>query len=193
MTTKTRTLTRTLFADLLATYTPFDEDEVFHLQQFRQFLSETGNAYDRSNLLGHIVADAWIVNPQRDQVVLLEHPLNNTWLAPGGHCDGNPDVFASAVREAEEETGLTELKPLLGGDIYDLNVHPIPIHEKDGQMIPAHLHLGACFAFEAPHNAPLTISEESNKLAWVPIAKIKEFNYLPSHTRRITKTHARLL
>lgn len=188
---------------LLETYKPFDptsprlrgadEMERLHIVQLKQFLAETDNAYDRSNLLGHVVADAWIVNPARTHVVLVEHAFGKIWMAPGGHCDGNPDVFAAAVREAEEETGLTNLKPLLDGNIFDINVGIVPAREKKWGIEPPHLHFDICFAFEAPDNAPLNISDESDNLAWVALSEMKNLVTQPTHYRRPAKTLAGLL
>lgn len=184
------TKTRPTLEDQLAAYTPFDEVETAHLKQLRQFLASTDNAYDRSNLVGHVVAEAWIVNPARDQVVLLEHGLNSVWVVPGGHCDGNPDVFAAAVREVEEETGLTNITPLLGGQLFDVNVGTLRTRERHGKLEPAHLHFDICYAFEAPGNAPLTISEESTQLKWVPMSGIKNLKTIDGHYRRPAKSAA---
>lgn len=178
---------------LVENYTPFDEMERVHIEQLRQFLKESDNAYDRSNLLGHVVADAWIVNPQRTHVVLVEHALGKLWMAPGGHCDGNPDVLATAIREAEEETGLTNLVTLLSGNIFDVNVGTVPTREKKWSIEPPHLHFDICFAFEAPNNTQLTISHESDNLAWVEISEMKNLATQPTHYRREAKTIAGLL
>jgi|GEM_PF-2457583 len=109
-------------------------------------------------------------------------------MAPGGHCDANPDVWASAEREAEEETGLKNLKPL-GEGIFDLNVGGVPTRQKPHGIEPAHIHFDVCFAFEAPNNAELIISEESSDLKWIEIATIIDtLNYFDGHKNRITKT-----
>ncbi|MEO6077726.1 MAG: NUDIX domain-containing protein [Candidatus Andersenbacteria bacterium] len=178
---------------LLENYKPYDEMERFHVVQVQQFLRESHNVYDRANLLGHVVADAWIVNPARTHVVLIEHGMNKKWMAPGGHCDGNSDVHAAAMREAEEETGLTNLKPLLGGNIYDVNVGNVPGREKHCKLEPSHLHFDICFAFEAPDNAPLIISHESDGLKWVALDELKNLETSESHYRRPLKTLAGFL
>lgn len=185
-----RTETRQPLLAQLDAYAPFDELEGLHVQQLQQFLRATDNAYDRSNLVAHVVAEAWIVNPNRDSVVLVEHKLSKVWLTPGGHCEGNPDVFASAVREAEEETGLTNLTPLLHKNIFDINVGPVPTRERHGNREPIHLHFDVCYAFEAPQNASLTISDESTGLAWVAVTDIPTLKTLDGHYRRPLKTSA---
>lgn len=176
--------------DQLAAYAPFDAIEAAHVKQLQQFLASTDNAYDRSNLVGHVVAEAWIVNPARDQVVLLEHGLNKAWVVPGGHCDGDPDVFAAAVREVAEETGLTNITPLLDGGIFDINTGLLTTRERHGNIEPSHLHFDVCFAFEVPHNAPLTISDESTQLRWIPIDAVKNLTTFPGHYRRPDKSNA---
>lgn len=175
-------------ADTAHNYQPFDRLEEMHLKQLIQFLEEVVNPYDRTCHIGHVVADAWIVNPERTHVVLVEHGLDGRWLAPGGHCDGDPDVLASAIREAEEETGLTSLTPLLDSNLFDVNVGSVPTRERHGLIEPTHLHFDICFAFEAPSDAPLTISEESSQLKWVPVDAIKDLDFMPSHYRRPEKT-----
>lgn len=179
--------------DLLKLYKPFDNHEQGSITQLQFFLANTDNAYDRSNLLAHVVADAWILNPQRTHVVLVEHGLNGSWIAPGGHCDGNPDVRQGSIREAEEECGLTNLRPLLNGAILDVATGLVPARDKPWGHEPAHLHFDICFAFEAEDNASLKISNESTALKWVSLQEIRNLNYWPTHWRRVDKTLAGLL
>lgn len=176
--------------DLLKSYQGYDERETGTILQLKQFLHSTSNAYDRSNLVAHVVADAWIVNQSRTEVVMVEHLLGNVWCSAGGHCDGDSDVRATAIRETEEETGLTNLKPLLGGNLFDVDTSLVPARGKSTGYEPAHLHFDACFAFEAPDNAPLRISHESTRLEWVPLATIFNLNLWPNSHRRIAKTIA---
>lgn len=174
--------------ELLKGYVPFDELESLHIRQLMQFLSMGANHYDRSNLVAHVVADAWIVNSARDSVVLIEHAAHNLWTAPGGHCDGDTDVLATARREAWEETGLADITPLIDGGIYDVNVSLVQTREKHGKIEPSHLHFDICFAFEAPEDAPLKISDESTGLAWVLFEDSPALKTSSSFHRRLLKT-----
>ena len=49
---------------------------------------------------------------------------------------GDESVFAAALREAREETGIDLFDFPIGERILDVDVHPIPAHGPD----PAHLH-----------------------------------------------------
>lgn len=178
---------------LLDRFSPATPEETAALTQLRQFLQMTDNAYDRSNLIAHVVADAWIVNPARSHVLMVEHKVNKCWMAPGGHCDGDPDVMAGALREAREEAGVTDLRPLLGGGIFTLNSGHVPLRRREGRIEPDHIHFDVCFAFEAEDNMPLTISDESTGLEWIALAEIGDYNTFAVHRHRIDKTRAGVL
>jgi len=64
---------------------------------------------ERSTIPVHATGSTFIVDPAAGRVLLLWHPKFGRWLQPGGHCDGDTDVRAVALREAVEETGLASL------------------------------------------------------------------------------------
>jgi 8-oxo-dGTP pyrophosphatase MutT (NUDIX family) len=76
---------------------------------------------ERTTLPVHATASVLIVDPAGERVLLVWHPKFDRWLQPGGHCDGETDVRAVALREAREETGL-ELE--LGETPFDVDLHP---------------------------------------------------------------------
>ena len=54
---------------------------------------------------------------------MIHHAKLSRWLQPGGHVNaGDADLLATAVREAEEETGLSGL-PSTEARVLDLDVH----------------------------------------------------------------------
>lgn len=72
--------------DFLSNYSPYDDVEEGAVRSFRQFLSTYGDrACDRDNLVGHLSASAWIVNRERNRVLMVYHNLYDTWAWVGGH------------------------------------------------------------------------------------------------------------
>lgn len=122
-------------------------------------------AFDRHHRPGHFTASALVVSPDRRQVLVTHHRKLGQWLQLGGHCDGDPDLLAVALRETAEESGLTDVRVLGGGRPYDLDVHRIPGRPE----MPAHVHHDVIFLMEADPAQQLTISSESLHLAWVPV------------------------
>ena len=147
----------------LETYkTDFAEEAPF-TKQFLELLTAP-TCYYRDHLPGHITGSSWVLNQRKDHVLLLLHGKLNKWLQPGGHADGDENIFGVSLREAREETGLKKLD-LIHDGLFDIDIHPIP-QRKD---FPEHLHYDVRFCFLADDQEPLLISEESHQLAWIKI------------------------
>ncbi|MGH9598871.1 MAG: NUDIX hydrolase [Terracidiphilus sp.] len=124
---------------------------------------------DRNSIPDHWTASAWVVEPSRQEALLLFHRKLQRWIQPGGHADGNPDLPQVALREAREETGLKSLR-LSSREIFDFDVTPIPAR-KD---IPAHNHLDVRFLLWADRDEPILESEESDGVRWVRLAELSQ-------------------
>jgi 8-oxo-dGTP pyrophosphatase MutT (NUDIX family) len=146
------------------------------------FLLQHQDAYQRTHLPGHITGSAWIVDRQREFVLLTHHAKLNKWLQPGGHADGDENVLNVALREAEEETGVKHFK-ILHHNIFDLDIHPIPARKDFG----THDHYDIRFLLEADMNEPLVITEESHDLTWIPLKNLSDYNDSPSLLRMAEK------
>ena len=59
----------------LIDYIPFDEKESLEKIRFINFLEKNTDVYSRENLTGHITASSWIVNKNRDKVLLIYHNI----------------------------------------------------------------------------------------------------------------------
>jgi 8-oxo-dGTP pyrophosphatase MutT (NUDIX family) len=132
---------------------------------------------------GHLTGSAWIVSPDRRLTLLTHHRKLDKWLQLGGHADGDSDLLAVARREAEEESGLSRLRPL-GSEIFDLDRHWIPARGNE----PGHHHYDLRFLIEADPAEPLRITNESKDLAWVEISRVVELNPEESMMRMVRKT-----
>lgn len=170
----------------LAAHEPFDAHEAAMRERVLAFVRAHAECFERSLLIGHVTASAWVVDPALTSSLLTHHARLGRWLQPGGHCDGDPDVLANALREVREEAGVTRLKPLLEGRIFDVDAHGIPARGAE----PAHVHYDIRFLVEADPREPLEITEESRELAWVPLDGIGALNTDESVLRLAAKTRA---
>lgn len=90
----------------IESYIPFGEQEEKDKKQFLQFINSFDDVLTRENILGHFSSSAFVVNKERTKMLVVYHIINDGWVYPGGHADGENDLLSVAVREVEEETGL---------------------------------------------------------------------------------------
>ncbi|MCW5912594.1 MAG: NUDIX hydrolase [Cyclobacteriaceae bacterium] len=147
---------------------PYHEEQEF-VPRFLTLLQDI-TCFERTHLPGHITGSAWIVNPERNAVLLVHHAKLNRWLQPGGHADGEEDVLNVALREAEEETGIQQFR-VLSEIPFDVDVHPIP-ERKD---FPAHDHYDVRFLLEAERADNIIVSEESHDVRWIALNKLEHY------------------
>ncbi|WP_128544963.1 NUDIX hydrolase [Larkinella soli] len=167
---------------LLSTYRSVDPHEEKMRQEIIAFVRQYPDCFERSLKVGHITGSAWIVNPERDAVVLIHHRKLDRWLQPGGHADGNPDVLQVARREAGEETGLNHLRTM-GPGIFDVDIHPIPARGDE----PEHLHYDIRFCLEADPVEPFRPTAETKGIRWVHFDEITDFTEEESVLRMVRK------
>lgn len=118
------------------------------------------DAHLRTCLEGHLTASALVLDSRGERVLLTFHRKLGKWLQLGGHCDGDADLAAVALREAIEESGIEDLA--IDPMPIDLDIHPIPARKGE----PEHLHLDTRFLVHAADGAIERASEESIQLRW---------------------------
>ncbi len=161
---------RSTLLEFFAEYKSIYEEENFFIPQFSALLSEQ-NCFLRTHLPGHLTGSVWIVDDTQQHVLLVHHAKLNKWVQPGGHADGEEDIKSVALREGEEETGVTQFE-LLNHQPFDVDIHIIPARHD----FPQHLHYDIRFLLKADKNDPLLVSEESHDVKWIPLAELEHFN-----------------
>ena len=126
------------------------------------FVRSTPHCFERSHEAGHMTGSAWLLNPTGDKALLTLHHNLQRWMQTGGHADGDPDSLRVALKEAEEESGITGIVPI-SEEIFDIDIHLIPARPAKGE--PAHFHYDVRYLLRAPHEQ-YAISHESDDLAW---------------------------
>lgn len=154
---------------LLTQYEAQSPDELPTVQRIRKLVTEHEDCFDRTCRPGHITGSAWVLSHDRSHCLLLHHRKLDRWLQPGGHADGESNVAAVALREAQEESGLEQLAVENNGLPLDLDVHVIPARfdAVGNQIEDSHEHHDVRFLLVATEGEPLVLSDESHDLRWL--------------------------
>jgi 8-oxo-dGTP pyrophosphatase MutT (NUDIX family) len=121
---------------LLEHYLPADQQEQKFKKEMLAFMHAHENCFERSLEIGHITASSWLLSKQGDKALLTHHAKLNRWFQLGGHCDGDPNVLAVAIKEAQEESGIYDIAPLSTA-IFDIDIHLIPAQPEDLSVEPS--------------------------------------------------------
>lgn len=166
-------------------YIPVNEQEETDKQTLLNWLQTGDDISMRENLVGHLTSSAWVVNPERTHVLMAYHKLYDSWAWLGGHADGDWNLFRVAEKEAREESGIRNLKPVTENPI-SLEVLVVTGHEKKGKYVPCHLHLNLTYLFEAdPEQALSCKPDENTGVAWLDMDKLSRFCNEPWFVERI--------
>ncbi len=168
---------------LLSDYHPTDPRDRDCRDRFVEFVKDHGDCFERALAIGHLTGSAWIVNQSRSRYLLTFHKKLGLWLQLGGHADGETNMAAVALREAREESGLSEIR-LIEPGIFDLDIHVIPQYRD----VPQHLHYDVRFLCEADDRLPLSLSDESHDLRWLSSQEIAQLTQEESILRMLRKS-----
>ena len=162
-----------LYTQLLS-YQPYNEQEEADRNIMMDALLRYEDLYDRSNLVLHLTASSWITNPGRDRILMIYHNIYHSWAWTGGHADGDRDLLAVSIREAEEETGLRSVRPV-SDQLFSIETLTVNPHVKRGKYVPAHLHLNVTYLLEADDHESLKVKpDENSDVRWFSLEEAVE-------------------
>jgi 8-oxo-dGTP pyrophosphatase MutT (NUDIX family)/transcriptional regulator with XRE-family HTH domain len=172
---------------LLDRYRPHDAAEQADVSRVRAIAARTENPWSRSLPL-HVTASALIVHPESGKVLLRWHQRQQAWLQVGGHGDpGEEDPLAIALREAAEETGLSDLVPWPDPSVRQVVIVSVPAARHE----PAHEHADIRFTLATANPDAIRAENPGAPLRWLSLQEAREltteanFRELLARTRQL--------
>lgn len=162
-----------MYIEAIQNYLPKNEFEAQDKKVMLALIKQhQANILSRENEIAHLCASGFILNEALDKTLMIYHNLYDSWGWTGGHADGNGDLLAVALKEAREETGIQDFRPLSHLP-QSLDILPVWSHYKKGKPINSHLHLTVTYLLIADETAPLIVNEDENSaVGWIPIDEI---------------------
>ena len=154
---------RTNLLMLFARYLPNERDEVTFKHQMIRFIKRNEDCFKRGLTSGHVTASAWLISKDSSKALLrMHHARLHQWFQLGGHCDGDYEYLRVALKEAQEESGITSIIPV-SQDIFDIDVHLIPSNARER----LHYHYDIRFLLKVASDEQVKPNNESNELRWI--------------------------
>ena len=99
---------------------------------------------------------------ENDRRLMLQYStLFDDLLTRDNHADGDGDLLAVALREAQEESGIVHVQPV-SRKLFSVEILPVAQHRKHGRYVSAHLHLNATYLLECDASDALRIKPDEN-------------------------------
>ena len=73
-------------------YRPYNEQEERDRAILLKWMESGCDILTRENETAHLTASAWVVSPDRKQVLMAYHNIYHSWAWLGGHADGDADL-----------------------------------------------------------------------------------------------------
>ena len=158
-----------MLSGLLTGYQAVGETETADLDRMRRLVAAP-DPWSRATPL-HFTASALVVHPDSGRVLLRWHVKHGKWLQVGGHGDpGETDPLAIALREAREETGLTDLVPWPDATLRHLAVCQVPASSTE----PKHEHADLRYLLATRDPDAVSPENPDSPLRWQTIGEARD-------------------
>jgi 8-oxo-dGTP pyrophosphatase MutT (NUDIX family) len=150
-------------------YAAQGETEIADVARMRRLAESETDPWARS-LPVHFTASALVVHPESARVLLRWHQRQGRWLQVGGHADpGETDPLRIALREAREETGLTDLLPWPDAGLK----HVAMCSVAPGKGEPAHEHADLRYFLATGDPGAARPENPDATLRWLTVAEAR--------------------
>ena len=164
------------YKEAIRAYEPINEQEASEKKVILEYIEQyPHNILLRENQLGHLTSSGFIMNKDLTKTLMVHHNIYNTWAWTGGHADGDEDLLYVAIKEAKEETGVTQIEPLME-EIASIDILPVWGHVKKDEYVATHMHLSVAYILIADENQHLQVNEAENSgVKWIEIEALEAY------------------
>lgn len=158
---------------VLKKYAPANMQEEADKELILEYLNTFKDVLSRDNKMTHVICMAFVINNEADKALMVHHNIFKSWSLPGGHADGCADLVSVALKEVKEETGLDVVANQ--GEIYAIDILPVPGHMKNGRYVSAHTHISLTFKLCGDSMMPLQNNpNENSAVGWFELDKLTD-------------------
>lgn len=153
-------------------FVPSDEQEIKDKEIILKYINVFDDILKRDNEIMHITSSGFVINKDRDKVLMVHHNIFNAWSLPGGHADGEENLLGVAISEIREETGVKDIIPI-SNKIVSLDILSVFGHFRKGKYVSSHLHISVVYLIQADENEMVIVKpDENSAVKWIPISEI---------------------
>ena len=161
-----------VLSGLLSGYRALGEAETTDLERMTRLAATASDPWSRATPL-HFTASALVVHPPTGRVLLRWHARQRAWLQVGGHADpGETDPLAIALREATEETGLSDLAPWPDAALR----HAVVCDVRPSAAEPAHEHADLRYLLATREPEAIAAENDFSPLRWLTLDEARELS-----------------
>lgn len=155
----------------IANFIPFNEQEQVDKVSFLSFINSFDDVLTRNNIFGHLTSSAFVVSEDFSKALVVNHNIFGGLVYPGGHADGESDLYSVALREVEEETGIN-VSPIYKNEIFAIQVIAVDGHTKRGKYISPHIHFDVLYLMQAKDidkDKIRKLESENSDVKWIDL------------------------
>lgn len=120
---------------------------------------------------GHFTGSILVMNKEKTKILLMHHIKLGTWQQFWGHADGDSDIRSVAIREFEEESGISQNDTQISEEILNIDVHFVPARKDE----PEHYHYDVSFLALVDGNICFQkADQEVHDIRWFKLSEIMQ-------------------